>query len=143
MIGNPRFHRFSLVAINALVSMTCCAVLTACPEKGACVFSNAAHLQVQNARIPQVVAVTAEGPCDVSSSSSPCEAGTCLYNSGEGTSSEYLVTGSAPGTCVVTVEYSDGSPTEQAKFLFVTGPVQYCCEALCTKTVVLQSRIPD
>lgn len=71
--------------------------------------------------------------CTVSSTATPCEAEYCPPTAEGAPTARFEVIGNAVGACQLTVTYSDGTPTEDALFTYVEGPLQYCCEALCGK----------
>ena len=123
------------------IGALCCLLLFGCPGQQPCIGNNDAWLRIPQSRIAQIAEITSEGVCTVGSSPASCDAGGCLKASDGGVTAHFVVTGTAPGTCTVTVTYSDGSPPEDAQFSFVNGPIQYCCEAVCAKTAgALQPR---
>lgn len=115
--------------------MLCCVLLLACQGKQPCVGDNDDWLRVPQSRVSHIADVSSQGVCTVASAPTPCDAGGCLYTADGGITAQFVVTGNAPGACTVSVTYTDGSPPEDAEFTFVTGPIQYCCEALCAKMV--------
>ncbi|MEO6598340.1 MAG: hypothetical protein ABIQ16_00600 [Polyangiaceae bacterium] len=112
--------------------MLCCAFSVGCQGKQPCVNDNSDWLRVPGTRVARIAEITAHGVCTVASTPTPCDGTEYCPPTADGAPvARFAVTGNAPGACTLTVTSSDGSPTEDALFTFVEGPVQYCCESVC------------
>jgi hypothetical protein len=88
---------------------------------------------VPEARLSKITAVRSEGVCNVDALPAACGAGvTCQKDMQGQTIAIVTVSASKRGACNLTVDYSDGCPSETLAYEFA-GPMENCCGDVCAK----------
>src|SRR5688572_14979859 len=102
-------------------------------DKLPCTDSGDAWLTVPQSRVSALLELQVEGPCEAPKPTDGCTISSCVKG-GDGQDLRLVaVHARSPGTCTVTVTYTDDCPPESVAYTF-GGPLDNCCADACIRT---------